>query len=78
MARGVQRALLLVRSGESAPARARSDFAACQRRTDTLLAAREHALGAYVRAGTLRGDREADAAWLSHDQHVRADREISP
>ena len=26
---------------------------------------------AHVRAGLLRSEREADAAWLSHDQRVR-------
>ena len=69
----VRAAMHQVRGRERALTHEREEFAACQRRSETLSAARAQAMRAYVRAGQLRSDREADAAWLlSHRQHGRA------
>ena len=74
----VRAAMHQIRSRERAVAQAREEFAVCQRRSDTLSAARVQAMRAYVRAAQLRSDRQADAAWLSHQQHARASSGVSP
>lgn len=74
----LRQAMLRVSIGERAVMQARADCAQCERRLETLVAARDDAMRSYVRAGSLREDRQADAAWLMHDQYARSGRGVSP
>lgn len=63
-------------AAESQADAARAECLACQRRLDTLVAARDSALGQHVRQELQRESKEADAAWLmlrAGDRHPMRD-----
>jgi flagellar export protein FliJ len=69
-----------LQSLERALAAARAECAHRERTLESLVAARARAMRAYIAGALLSQDRQADTAWLVHDQRarVRAARQVAP
>ena len=72
------RAGLHLQALERALAAARAECARCERKLQSLVAARADAMRAYLASALLAQDRQADAAWLARDQSARAARQVAP
>ncbi|MDB5752726.1 MAG: coiled-coil domain containing 88-like protein [Ramlibacter sp.] len=67
-----------LQSLERALAAARAECAHRECKLESLVAARAGAMRAYIAGALLLQDRQADAAWLVHDQSARATRQVAP
>lgn len=74
----LQDAALRLRSLQQASDDARRECLARECKLETLLAARAAAMRTFMRRASLRQHKQADVAWLSWDQSLRADDGSAP